>query len=299
MERDPLPGLDRFPGVMNAGAGGILRQRPWAPASETPVVLAGSGPSLPCGAEPSDPQGHPSPPCWIRRRPATCSRAAPSRQGCSACPCCSGAIRCSTTCGRGRTPVPRRQRHRGARSAGSYERVPSFQGTRTRWKPQPCHGRVIPCAHSRRAGILPHHWDARQQCWTVACDGCEKDGAGRRVRRRGLQPRTRYRRRGMAGELAGLAVAERQEGIGRRNSRRRSACCVPCRTDGIQGFSLDAWFSPRRDLYAVPDDVAVCRCECGGYPGSRPRRPDRHQRSKAAHAGGHGQLPGRDLRPGS
>ena len=24
---------------------------------------------------------------------------------------------------------------------------------------------------------------------------------------------------------------------------------------------LDAWFSPRKDLYAVPDDVAVCRCE--------------------------------------
>ena len=64
------------------------------------------------------------------------------------------------------------------------------------------------------------------------------------------------------GELAGLAVAERQEGIGPEEFRRRSAPLL--RSLAVQTASkafLDAWFSPRKDLYAVPDDVAVCRCE--------------------------------------
>ena len=67
---------------------------------------------------------------------------------------------------------------------------------------------------------------------------------------------------GIAGELAGLAVAERQEGIGPEEFRRRSAPLL--RSLAVQTASkafLDAWFSPRKDLYAVPDDVTVCRCE--------------------------------------
>lgn len=165
------------------------------------------------------------------------------------------------------------------------------------------HGGVIPRTHMANALDLPHHWDARQQCWTVACDDCGRTAregvyvAGDCSRVRGAAVA------GIAGELAGLAVAERQEGIGPEEFRRRSAPLL--RSLAVQTASkafLDAWFSPRKDLYAVPDDVTVCRCENVSAADIREAVRDGLtdiNEVKLRHAGGHGQLPGQDLRPGS
>ena len=98
--------------------------------------------------------------------------------------------------------------------------------------------------------------------WTVASDALgrtSREGvyvAGDCARVRGAAVAA------LTGELAGLAVAERQGALGTRESRRRQRLLL--RTLAVQTASkifLDAWFSPRPDLYAVPDDVVVCRCE--------------------------------------
>ena len=87
------------------------------------------------------------------------------------------------------------------------------------------HGGVIPRTHMANALDLPHHWDARQQCWTVACDGCGRTAregvyvAGDCSRVRGAAVA------GIGGELAGRSG---RKASGRRNSGGAAhPCCVP------------------------------------------------------------------------
>ena len=224
-----------LPGVMNAGAGDILLKTAGL-LPETPVVLAGSGPLLYLVASHLIRKGHPLAAVLDQTPPSNMLKAAPHLP--------AGLLGLPLLL-RGLSML------NDVRKSGTLEAATLLY-----------HGGVIPRTHMANALDLPHHWDARQQCWTVACDGCGRTAregvyvAGDCSRVRGAAVA------GIGGELAGLAVAERQEGIGPEEFRRRSAPLL--RSLAVQTASkafLDAWFSPRKDLYAVPDDVAVCRCE--------------------------------------
>lgn len=156
------------------------------------------------------------------------------------------------------------------------------------------HGGVIPRTHMANALDLPHHWDARQQCWTVACDGCGRTAREGVYVARGLQPRTRCRRRWDSGRTGGsgrggAAGRHRAGGI---QAAQRTPVAFPCRTDGIQGFSGRMVLAAQGSVCRAGrrSRVPLRERQRGGYPGSRPRRPDRHQRSKAAHAAGDGAI---------
>ncbi|MFR4119442.1 MAG: hypothetical protein ACLT2T_11855 [Bilophila wadsworthia] len=81
--------------------------------------------------------------------------------------------------------------------------------------------------------------------------------------------------------------------------RRRSAPLLRLAVQTASKAFLDAWFSPRKDLYAVPDDVAVCRCGNVSAADIREAVRDGLTDIKLSCARGHGQLRGWDLRPGS
>lgn len=152
---------------------------------------------------------------------------------------------------------------------------------------------VIPRTHGERADSLcPNHWDARQQCWTVAPVTAAQT-ARKGVYVAGDQTAAQCGAAvvaGIAGELAVWPWRSGQGGIGPEEfSGAAQLCCAPlAAADGIQGF-LDAWFSPRKDQASCRTTGCVCRCGenvSGGYPEAVRRRPDRHQRSKACDAGG-------------
>ena len=254
-----------LPGVMNAGAGDILLKTAGL-LPETPVVLAGSGPLLYLVASHLIRKGHPLAAVLDQTPPSNMLKAAPHLPaGLLGLPLLLRGLSMLNDVRKSGTPVYRDVSGIEAQGADRLERVSFFsKGPAHTLEAATLlyHGGVIPRTHMANALDLPHHWDARQQCWTVACDGCGRTAregvyvAGDCSRVRGAAVA------GIAGELAGLAVAERQEGIGPEEFRRRSAPLL--RSLAVQTASkafLDAWFSPRKDLYAVPDDVAVCRCE--------------------------------------
>ena len=220
-----------LPGVMNAGAGDILLKTAGL-LPETPVVLAGSGPLLYLVASHLIRKGHPLAAVLDQTPPSNMLKAAPHLPaGLLGLPLLLRGLSMLNDVRKSGTPVYRDVSGIEAQGADRLERVSFFsKGTAHTLEAATLlyHGGVIPRTHMANALDLPHHWDARQQCWTVACDGCGRTAregvyvAGDCSRVRGAAVA------GIAGELAGLAVAERQEASGRRNSGGAAhPCCVP------------------------------------------------------------------------
>lgn len=254
-----------LPGVMNAGGGDILLKTAGV-LPETPVVLAGSGPLLYLVASHLIRKGHPLAAVLDQTPPRNMVRALPHLPaGLLGLPLLLRGASMLNAVRASKTPVYRDVSRIEAQGTDRLERVSFVAGGVSHTLEAATllyHGGVIPRTHMANALDLPHRWDPRQQCWTVACDGwgrTEREGvyvAGDCARVRGAAVA------GLTGELAGLAVAARQGALGPEEFRKRSR--GPKRELAVQTASkafLDAWFAPRKDLYAVPDDVVICRCE--------------------------------------
>lgn len=254
-----------LPGVMTAGAADILLKTADV-APQAPVALAGSGPLLYLAASHLIKRGVALAAVLDQTPPRNALRALPHLPaGLIGLPLLlRGASMMWAACRSG-APVYHNVGCIEARGDGHVEEIAFTAGKETRTVKAATllyHGGVIPRTHMASALGLDQRWDARQQCWTVACDALgrtSREGvyvAGDCARVRGAAVAA------LTGELAGLAVAERQGALGARESRRRQRPLL--RALAMQTASksfLDAWFSPRPDLYAVPDDVVVCRCE--------------------------------------
>lgn len=253
-----------LPGVMTAGAADILLKTADV-APQAPVALAGSGPLLYLSASHLIKRGVPLAAVLDQTPPRNVLRALPYLPaGLLGLPLLLRGASMMLATLRG-APVHRNVGRIEARGEGHVEEIVFTAGKETRTVRASTllyHGGVIPRTHMASALGLDQRWDARQQCWTVACDALgrtSREGvyvAGDCARVRGAAVAA------LTGELAGLAVAERQGALGARESRRRQRPLL--RTLAVQTASkifLDAWFSPRPDLYTVPDDVVVCRCE--------------------------------------
>lgn len=254
-----------LPGVMTAGAGDILLKTAGFPP-ETPVALAGSGPLLYLAASHLIRRGVPLAAVLDQTPPRNMARALPHLPaGLLDLPLLLRGASMLCAVARSGTKVWRNVGRIEAQGTDHLEQVAFVAGKTTETVKAATllyHGGVIPRTHMANALGLDHRWDARQQCWTVACDACgrtNREGiyvAGDCARVRGAAVAA------LTGELAGLAVAERQGALGAEEGRRQRRPLL--RSLAVQSASksfLDAWFAPRPDLYDVPDDVTVCRCE--------------------------------------
>lgn len=222
-------------------------------------MLAGSGPLLYLVASHLIRKGHPLAAVLDQTPPSNMLKAAPYLPaGLLGLPLLLRGLSMLNDVRKSGTPVYRDVSGIEAQGADRLERVSFFSKGAAHTLEAAAllyHGGVIPRTHMANALDLPHHWDARQQCWTVGLRRLRQDGAGRRVRRRGLQPRTRCRRRWDSGRTGGsgrggAAGRHRAGGIQaaqrtpaafpwpcRRHPRlfwthgsRRARICMPCRT---------------------------------------------------------------------
>lgn len=254
-----------LPGVMCAGGADILLKTAGL-LPQTPVVLAGSGPLLYLVASHLLHKGQSLAAVLDQTPPINMLRAAPHLPaGLLGLPLLLRGLSMLNLVRKKGVPVYRNVSTLEARGAERLEQVAFVAGKSGHTLEAATllyHGGVIPRTHMTNALELPHSWNARRQCWEVVCDHfgrTAREGvyvAGDCAAVRGATVA------GIAGELAGLAVAVRQEAMGQEEFRRRS---TPLRRAlSVQTASrafLDAWFCPRNDLFAVPDDVTVCRCE--------------------------------------
>jgi NADPH-dependent 2,4-dienoyl-CoA reductase/sulfur reductase-like enzyme len=120
------------------------------------------------------------------------------------------------------------------------------------------HEGVVPHTHLAMSLGIEHRWDNRQLCWfPVIEDAGRCSLAGVRIAGDGAGIGG-WRIAEMDGHLAGMAIAEE---LGKKASSARGSIAVRRKhLVRIRPF-LDAWYRPRVDLLAPPDDVIVCRCE--------------------------------------
>ena len=194
-----------LPGVMNAGAGDILLKTAGL-LPETPVVLAGSGPLLYLVASHLIRKGHPLAAVLDQTPPSNMLKAAPHLPaGLLGLPLLLRGLSMLNDVRKSGTPVYRDVSGIEAQGADRLERVLFFQGdgahAGSRDPAVPRRGHPA-YAHGERAGSAPP-----LGCAPAVLDRglrrLRQDGAGRRVCRRGLQPRTRCSRRWDSGRTGG------------------------------------------------------------------------------------------------
>lgn len=142
--------------------------------------------------------------------------------------------------------------------------IPSSKKTEIRIDAQHLlfHAGMIPRTHMARVLRLPHTWDNRQQCWTARYDifGTSHRPdiyiAGDCARVLGEKAAA------LRGELAGLKIAYSFFALTKKEFRREALYRYARLLRHLAPRNyIDACFAPRGDLFDVPDDVIVCRCE--------------------------------------
>lgn len=125
------------------------------------------------------------------------------------------------------------------------------------------HEGIVPRTHLSRLMGLRHHWNPHQRYWYPVCDtaggtsnesillagdGSSVDGGEAAA---------------CKGELAGIEAARRTGVLSAAQATVQSA---PARSTLRRLLMARKWisrfFTPRKDLFEVDDDVTVCRCEC-------------------------------------
>lgn len=268
MERPvPFPGWT-LPGVMGAGGADILlRSGGTLAAPDTPVVLAGNGPLLLLLA------GHLldagvkiaawlDTGNWSRR--ITSGTLMPA--GVLDAPYMAKGIRMALRAIKGRIPILRNVKNIRAVGTDHLEKVLyEINGVQHELKAGMLlrHEGIIPRTHITQSLHAEHVWDKVQRCWYPATD---EDGLTS-IANVYMAGDGAYVHGGDAsqlkGTLAGIAVARRlgvitdSEALSRSAPVRRKLRLLRI----ARGF-IRYVFAPNPDIFRVPDETLVCRCEC-------------------------------------
>ncbi|WP_296304631.1 FAD-dependent oxidoreductase [uncultured Desulfovibrio sp.] len=268
MERPvPFPGWT-LPGVMGAGGMDILLRSDCLPqlSRQEPVVLCGNGPLLLLLACHLLDAGAPVA-AWLDTGDTLRRLAAlphmPAALGDR--PYLAKGLRMARRVLSSGIPIIRNVRSLRAEGDGHVERVRYTDGKGEHSLPAGMllrHEGIIPRTHIPNALGLAMTWDEVQRCWHPTTDirgrtSCEHISiAGDSAYVHGGDASL------LKGTLAGIDAARRLHVISEAEADHRSAGTLRelRRLEWARGF-LRHIFAPHPDIFAVPDDTIICRCE--------------------------------------